>query len=86
MSVEHVHRAIAIDNLAISVSVWRYICDECGFRETFHDSPKPSEISEFAPTQRGWLHTYSDGDGCICPGCAGAKSRQMSEKIARPRP
>lgn len=71
MPVEQVFRAIAIDDLAISVSAWRWICDVCGRRETFPDVPMPEGASEFDPGNRGWrLNWRTDGEACICPTCA----------------
>jgi hypothetical protein len=73
MAVEHVTRTMAIDNLVINVSAWRYTCDKCAVREAFHDDPRPYGVSEATAQQRGWRIVYGPGDGepaCHCPGRA----------------
>jgi hypothetical protein len=72
MPVEQVIRAIAIDDLAICISVWRWICDDCGARSTFHDDPMPDGHSEMDAQNKGWKMVWSvqsDGEMCRCPGC-----------------
>lgn len=72
MPIEQVSRTILIDDLAVAVSAWRWICDACGHRQSFHDNPMPDGISEMAAQHRGWRIDWSTGDGeaCKCPACA----------------
>lgn len=71
MPVEQVIRSVAIDDLAVCVSAWRYICDGCGRRDTFPDSPMPEGHSEFDASRKGWIISwdYDDREICRCPGC-----------------
>lgn len=69
MPVEHVCRAIAIDDLALAVSAWRYICDGCGARETFPDNPMPEGRSEVDANRRGWHISILHDEECYCPTC-----------------
>ena len=75
MPVENVHRAVLIDDLSITVSAWRWICDACGSRETFHDNPRPPDVSGWAAQNKGWKILWgpdTDGEKCACPACAAA--------------
>lgn len=72
MPVEQIIRAVAIDDLAICVQAWRWICDECGRRDTFADIPMPEGHSEMDAQRKGWRILWgpeSDGELCRCPGC-----------------
>jgi len=72
MPVEQVIRAVAIDDLAICVQAWRWICDDCGRRDTFPDLPMPEGHSEMDAQRKGWKIRWdheSDGELCRCPGC-----------------
>jgi hypothetical protein len=83
MPIEHVTRAVAIDNLAVFVSAYRYVCDHCGNRETFADVPMPEGNSEFDAQRRGWRILWeNDGEGAQCPACSArrdAKARASQE-------
>jgi hypothetical protein len=72
MPVEHVTRAVAIDDLALMISAWRWICDDCGRRDTFPDAPMPEGCSETDAQRKGWVVRWgpdSDGEKCRCPTC-----------------
>lgn len=76
MPIEHVTRGLSFDNLYVEVSVYRWICDDCGARQAFHDVPEP--YGEIVPTpgSSGWriLHSWDDGEeGARCPTCAAAR-------------
>jgi hypothetical protein len=79
MPIEHVHRAVLIDDLALTVSAWRYICDRCGHRETFPDHPMPEGRSEFDASKRGWNHSCLDDEQCVCPACITARREQFAK-------
>jgi hypothetical protein len=77
MPVEQVIRAVAIDDLAICVQAWRWICDDCGRRDTFADIPLPEGHSEMDAQRKGWRVRWdqaSDGELCRCPGCCAHRS------------
>jgi hypothetical protein len=81
--VEQVTRVVAINDLAICVTVWRWICDDCGRRETFADSPMPEGHSEMDAQRKGWKVRWdaeSDGELVRCPGCI---SRNISLKTSQ---
>jgi hypothetical protein len=85
MPVEQIIRAVAIDDLAICIQAWRYICDDCGRRDTFPDIPMPEGRSEMEPQRKGWVIRWdygSDGELCRCPQCATKKSRAVAAKLA----
>jgi hypothetical protein len=69
MPIEHVERAVIIDDLLLSVSAWRYICDGCGNRGTFPDSPMPEGMSEREAGKAGWFIRGIDDEQCFCPAC-----------------
>lgn len=86
MPVEQVIRAVAIDDLAICIQAWRWICDDCGRRDTFPDIPMPEGRSEMEAQQKGWLIRWdieSDGELCRCPQCAAKRSRALAERFQR---
>lgn len=71
MPVEHITRAVKIDDLALLISAWRWVCDRCGRRDTFPDNPMPEGSSELDAQRRGWKVVWSpksDGEQCRCPG------------------
>lgn len=84
MPIEYVTRAVAIDDLAVMVTAYRWICDRCGFRETFPDSPMPEGRSEFDARRRGWgiFWDAEDLENCSCPTCRALYSHKIREKLA----
>jgi hypothetical protein len=72
MPVEHVTRAVKIDDLPLLISAWRWVCDGCGRRDTFPDIPMPDGASEMDAQRTGWKIMWgpdSDGEKCRCPNC-----------------
>lgn len=81
MPVEQVIRAVAIDDLAVCVQAWRWICDDCGRRDTFADIPMPEGHSEMDAQRKGWVVRWdhgSDGELCRCPSCCARRSPALS--------
>ena len=78
MPVERVIRAVLIDDLALTVSAWRYVCDGCGRRDVFPDHPMPEGRSEFEAQQKGWRIGILDEETCYCPSCCAAKDRKCA--------
>jgi hypothetical protein len=86
MPVEQIIRAVAIDDLAICIKAWRWICDDCGRRDTFPDSPMPEGCSELAPQQKGWRIRWdaaSDGELCRCPQCSARNYKAVAAKLKK---
>ena len=73
MPVELVERAICIRGKSITVSVYDYICDECGSHHVISDTPPPPYgTHEDRPTaDLGWSLTYPDDEEgkAFCPTC-----------------
>ena len=72
MPIEHVSQIVTFDNLCVEVSVYRYICDNCGRRECFHDEPTPYGEKIPTPSERGWeiREPLDDGvQGARCAQC-----------------
>lgn len=84
MPVEQIIRAVAIDDLAVCIQAWRYVCDDCGRRDTFPDIPMPEGRSEMEPQRKGWVIRWDAGDGelCRCPNCSMAKARTLRARLA----
>ena len=70
MPVEHVSRTVTIDDLAIVVTAWRYVCDTCGRVDAFADVPMPEGHNEWDAQRRGWRFCIGgENDRCKCPSC-----------------
>lgn len=70
MPVKQITRGVTIDGLFVSVSAWRWTCDNCGHRETFPDNPMPEGRSESDATRSGgWHLRWREPEGCVCSGC-----------------
>lgn len=86
MGIEHVTRALSFDNLVVEVSVDRWICDDCGRRQAFHDVPTPYMEKVPTPSSLGWRLGYPMDDGeeqtCICPACAEKNDAEYRRKYA----
>jgi hypothetical protein len=69
-------RAVVFDNLVVPVSAWRYVCDDCGFAESFADSPMPESCSEFDASKRGWGIRWDSDENELarCPKCRVVKT------------
>lgn len=79
MPIEQVFRTVAVEDLAVPVSVWRFICDDCGLRQAFPDNPMPEGHSESDHTRAGWSIYYEDDDEkAHCPRCCAAHSEKVS--------
>lgn len=78
MPVESVHRSVLIDDLALSVSAWRYICDRCGTRETFPDHPMPEGRSECEASRKGWRISVVHDEECHCPTCCAVENQRAA--------
>lgn len=85
MPIEHVSRHLSFDNLLVEVSVARWICDDCGRRQAFHDVPTPYNEKVPTPSSLGWRLGYPMDDGqeqgCICPGCCERRDAECRRKI-----
>jgi hypothetical protein len=88
MPVEQIIRAVAIDDLAICVQAWRWICDDCGRRDTFADIPMPEGHSEIDAQRKGWRIRWdlaSDGELCRCPGCCARRTKALAlQEVGKP--
>lgn len=71
MPIENVIRTVVFDKLVVSVSAWRYRCEDCGFVESFADNPIPEGQSEFDASKRGWSIYWDQDENelCRCPKC-----------------
>lgn len=80
VTIEYVTRGLTFDNLYVEVTVQRWICKYCSWRETFHDTPPYGETVP-TPQTRGWQIIYPDSDGeqeCRCRKCSEqARSRTL---------
>ena len=90
MPVEYVTRGLSFENLYVEITVCRYICDDCGRRECFHDNPTaPIDENHRTPDEQGWALLYSHDDGaeqgCRCRRCADVVRERVAERF-RPTP
>lgn len=84
MPIEHVTRCLSFENLLVEVSVDRWICDDCGRRQAFHDVPTPIWPEKVpTPQSLGWsLHfPMDDGSeqGVTCPKCLEEKRSKYTK-------
>ncbi len=71
MPIEYVTRGVSFENIVVEAKAVRWICDDCGRREAFHDTPPYGEDVP-TPQSRGWkiITPWNDGEeGARCPKC-----------------
>lgn len=83
MPIDYVTRGITFENLLVEVTVLRYVCDDCGRRQDFHDVPTPYNERVPTPQSLGWqiLGSFDDDggqEGARCPNC-------IAERVAKER-
>lgn len=85
MPVEFVARSLTIDDLAIQVTAYRYICDGCGSRGTFPDNPMPEGHSEVDASRKGWRIYWDvdDQERCRCPHCSAKVDARIAANTTR---
>lgn len=86
MSIEYVTKGICFDNLLVEVSVVRYICEDCGRREAFHDVPTPYNEVVPTPQGKGWRIITPLDDGPECARCAACAKAKEDREMPHPSP
>jgi hypothetical protein len=87
MPIEHVTRGLQFENLYVEVSVERWICDNCGRRQAFHDNPQPpyGDAPPPNPERLGWKLKFplDDGseEGCTCPKCYAEQMARLEQSL-----